>query len=61
MGGTNDIDSLQPVCIICQDEGIDFYDIMKHFCSDMTAIANNLCNKHIPSFNDKRLEFLMNK
>jgi hypothetical protein len=45
-------------CMICTDDKVSYYDIMKEFCSDMNKIQKNICNKHVDSFNEKRLEFL---
>lgn len=45
-------------CMICTDSTVSYYDIMKEFCSDMNKIQKNICNKHVDSFNEKRLEFI---
>ena len=45
-------------CLICQDGTIDYYNIMKEFCSDMDKIADNICNDHTGTLLEKGLEFL---
>lgn len=44
-------------CMICTDNTVSYYDIMKEFCSDMTKITKNICNEHVESFNQKLKEF----
>lgn len=46
-------------CMICINENVSFFDIMKEFCSDMKKIADNICPKHQILFERKRQEFLM--
>lgn len=45
-------------CVICKDVDIDYYDIMKTFCSDMDKIVKNICDDHKGALVEKGLRFL---
>jgi len=48
-------------CVICTNNEISFYDILKMFCSDMGLIFRNICEKHKDLFYIKRDQFLEKK
>ena len=41
-------------CMICANPDVSFYDIIKHFCSDMKKITKNICVNHKHVFNAKQ-------
>lgn len=44
-------------CMLCSDNTVSYFDIMKRFCSDMSKISSNICKNHADVFNEKRKEF----
>lgn len=46
-------------CMICTDNTVSYYDIMKQFCSDMSKINKNICEKHMDTLRIKCQEFIV--
>lgn len=47
-------------CLLCTDPKISFFNILKHFCSDMEDIKKNICEIHKQPLSEMAMEF-MNK
>lgn len=45
-------------CPLCEDPEIDFYNIVKNYCSDMDKISKDLCDIHDQPFVEMGLEFI---
>ncbi len=45
-------------CMICTDQNVTAYEIMKQFSSDVNKIGRNICRLHRDAFHDKMGEFL---
>lgn len=44
-------------CPICDDPKIDFYNIMKKYCSDMNKIVKDICKDHKQPFVTMGIKF----
>jgi len=45
------------VCPICNDLNLDFYNLMKMYCSDMDKIKQDVCDVHVFNLRSMALEF----
>lgn len=45
-------------CPLCDEPKIDFFNIVKKYCSDMKQIEKDLCDIHKQPFVEMGLEFI---